>query len=110
MRYGPSFDLNRLPPEGRELLIVLIARELTAPSRSSSQRYGIFYGMSPDNPQVLDMAQRIAVYPESGMNAAMRADCIHAVFGVLEYATLRGLPRRHPDELLRSQGPERDGR
>lgn len=105
MRYGPDFDLGRLPPEGREILEVLIARELTSPSRAVSHRYGGLYGMAPDDPMVMEAAQRTACYPEGSMMASLRADCIHATFGVLEYIAKRGgLRPRRTDEILRAQG------
>ena len=81
MKYGADFDLSLLSNQHHDIAEVLIRRELTAPSSPHT----LFRGQNPDSSEVATAARYILRCPARRQQVALRADCIHAAFGVIDY-------------------------
>lgn len=81
MKYGREYDVGRLTNAQHEIVELLIRRELTAPSSP----YNTFYNVDPDGDDLRGFARSILMGPSSRREEALRADCIHASFGVLDW-------------------------
>lgn len=92
MRYGRDYNVTMLTDVQQEVCIVLIAREITSPSASMAGIGRGGRGTLPDDPIVRETAKRIFAYPEGSRDVALRADCIHASFGIADFITEIGGP------------------
>lgn len=81
MKYGKDYDLSLLTDQQHDIVELLIRRELTAPSGP----FRSLVDLNPDGDEVASIARQILRRPDRAQQVAMRADCIHASFGIVEY-------------------------
>lgn len=84
-RYGRDYiPEQHLTEDQLEIAAVLIAREITAPSRPPTH-------YPPEDEYAREIGRRILFRPESHEEVSIRADAIHAMFGITELLIRKGV-------------------